>query len=538
VIAPAPVRLQQTCEVRVHLKNEGTDLLRDVRCELDLPSALVIEGVSGASAVGGRLTFADIPPGAPLEAALTLRLVEAQISGTSVPLRAIVSAAHQQPLILSAAVETFAMPQLESAQLAVRGMMGPAPFAPGDTIECELSVENVGDGVAERLTIEAHGDAALVPLAGTTRVDGIAVSEYNDRVRLYGTRGLTLAELAPGAPLRVRWQARIAADALDERSLVVRAGVRVGDADPLVVASAPFAIAPRPVRAPAPPPIAETEPSYPPPAPWPEVVPEPEPEYEPEPEPVVMDEVPAHEHDPAIAFVAMRCDLDRLRLARILKQLRSLRDREDGLLFRHVLVPRFFWPDHIDDGAPAFDRERLHMAALLETARESIRTLTTAVLLKIGVPGTDIDTDVIESLHDDRLRSALRALLTELADAPGLVVEPSAGRSLASLTTSVSLATLRRLGAEYGDGDHDDVLATSRVIAFFMTTQSAFPAVQLAMTEYWNELIRTLELCRSTDDLFDIAPQTLDERLAELIDVFDENQERFAGDAEESAAAS
>jgi len=503
-VTKTPVRLHQTFELRLRIANEGTDVLRDVRCALALPSAVAVERITGAVRSGSQLTFADVPPGASIEVSIVARLIEPQRSGTILTLSGTVVARDCDPVGVASTVPVFAQAAIAEPAITLRAL-------PNAVIEAELVLENIGDGIAERVSLAAQAGAGFTPMPGTTRVDGALVSDLGDRVRLYGPYGLALADVAPGIPVRVRWQVTLDPARDPDVPLVLALDVRTGDDAPLTVTSIPFvrAVLPAGVT-----PIVLDEPLAVPTAlsygASPAPVPAPA-SYAPVAESIVPVEAPAEEIvDVAPAYASMRFTLDAQRCSRIVRTLEVLEESVAPTLVKHALVPRLFWPDAIDAGA--FDDERTHVDALLEGAREGVRASTTTALLKLEVPGAVPDAAFVETLDDARMHAALVALVDALAGSTGAVDEapPATNELHATIALDTIDGLARRLDSAIAGSP-----ASSAVIAYFMATRSeTMPAVAAALDAYWVALAAALDACREPVDLLEPASGELEDYLA------------------------
>jgi uncharacterized repeat protein (TIGR01451 family) len=483
-VTTTPVRLHQTFEFRVRVANDGTDVLRDVRCTLALPAAVAIERVTGATRSGPLLSFADVPPGASAEASIVARLVEPQRSGATLTLAGTVVARDCDPVPVASPFSVFAQPSLAAPAVTLRAL-------PNAVVEAEVVLENVGDGIAERVTLAAHAALGFTPLTGATRVDGALVSDTGERVRLYGPYGLAIADVAPGIPVRVRWQVALDPARDPDVPLMLSLDVRAGVAGSLTVASAPF------VRAivPSVPVVVLEEPLAVPSA------------------ASYLGSAPAVETAPPealpVGHASVRFTLDPERRDRIGRTLDVLAARAGASLVRHALVPRLFWPDSIDAGA--LGDERIHVEALLEGAREGVRASTTTALLKLEVPGFVPDEAFAESLDDPRLRAALAALVDALGASSGAANDVIPGPN--DVQGSITLAALEALARRLESAPPGDPASSAAIAAFVATRSSSQPALAAVLEAYWDSLVSALGACREPADLLAASPELLDARL-------------------------
>jgi len=503
-VTKTPVRLHQTFELRLRIANDGTDVLRDVRCALALPSAVAIERITGAVRSGSQLTFADVPPGASLEVSIVARLNEPQRSAAALAVSGTVIARDCDPVAVASTVSVFAQAAIAEPVVTLRAL-------PNSIVEAELVLENIGDGIADRVSLAAQAGEGFTPVLGATRVDGALVSDFGDRVRLYGPYGLAIADVAPGVPVRVRWQVALDPARDPDVPLVLAVDVRSGEDAPHTVMSPPFVratvpagVAPIVLDEPLAVPTASSYAAVQPPAPVP---------YAPVPalDPVAPNEPVEDEIvEVAPAYASVRFRLDAERCTRILRTLDILDASVAPTLVKHALVARLFWPDTIDAGA--FGDERVHVEALLESARDGVRASTTTALLKLEVPGLVPDAAFAETLDDGRMHAALVALVDALAGSTGAVDEASPAED--ELHATIALDTVdglaRRLDAAISGSP-----VSSAVIAYFMATRSeTMPALAGALDAYWSSLAAGLDACAAPGDLLEPASEQLEDHLA------------------------
>jgi len=491
----APVRLHQTFEVRVHITNEGTDVLRDVVASLAPLASIVLERVTGAVRNGTTLSFADVPPGASTEAAIVARLIEPQRSGTALELTGFVTARGCDAVPIATAIPVFAQPALAEPTLALRAL-------PGNVVEAEIVVENIGDGIADAVTLMAHAGAGFEPIPGSTRADGALVSDTADRSRLYGPYGLTIADVTPGIPVRIRWNVELDAARDPDVPLALSVDIRAGEAGSMSVVSRPFV---RALAVPAETPLILEEPL---------AVPTAE-AYAATPSTALSNgasyatpEEPPHEPSRP-AYLSVRFTLNAERRGRVARTLDVLDTHVQGALIKHALVPRLLWPDGIDAGASGEERDQVD--ALLSAARESVRASTTTTLLKLEVPGAVANVALAESLDEPHMRSALAELIDLLAGLSGSIDEPEWGPN--DLHATIALDTVDGLARRL-DAASPGSPISSAVIAYFMSTQcEAMSGLAAALDAYWELLAPALDACRDAGDLLEPAGEELDARL-------------------------
>lgn len=533
VVASAPLRLMQTAELRVHLRNEGTDLLRDVRCVLNLPPGLTIERVVGARRDDEALVLADLPPGAPAEASILVRLVEPQAGDAVLAVGAVVTSEGRDPLALSATVATFGEPALADPIFEVRSASSGGAH-PGDDVECEAVLENLGDAIPARVVLRLRPDAALRVVAHSTRVDGSPAADRAATPRILDERGLVLGGLTPGEPVRIRWRARID-DALDApRTLTPEIEVRVDDGAPLT-ARAALRVEPRGAATPAassytaaaaepdPAPAADVADddcgidapvaAAPAEAPvshngdtdWLTGLPVARGAASAPPEAPYAAPAPPFTAEPHADPVITSLSLDEDRAARLVEQLRVLATSGDLGLYRHALAARLFFPD-------AFDA---HEPATLDAVRERMRRGTGAALLRVQVPGFNATEAWLTSLEDAALRSAILDLTAMLAGAGGAGLPPERHDAITGALDIDELAHVRTLLADAPLGSPASAYAFA---AFAGTRVGANDEASEALRAYRSELLDVLASAPDTVALLEPAPSSLDDALTRLVD--------------------
>jgi uncharacterized repeat protein (TIGR01451 family) len=484
-----PLRPGQTHEIAIRLTNDGSDVLRDARLELDLLPELIIERTQNAQREGPAvLRLGDIAAQTTHESRIAVRLTRARrdraftIDGTLTGRG--ISPVHFESLEIA----TFAEPQFDrDAQL--RSYPGETINA-GDRVTYEVSLRNTGDGPAEHLVVRAVPSNLAVYVPGSTTLNGMALSDDLGTSQLWSQRGLALTDVNPTIELRVRWEMLIisplaAGTPIETRAVLewdgghsvglaaptlrvlstpsLQAGttgtpISVAALQPTLEAPAPEAIVP-----PAPvPPIEE-----PPPA-----LPEPQAQLTAETieAPAVRIEEPAR--GAAVAAPMLYADFWQEELVHAI---RSLEKSDAGGLIPHIFAVRALLPNAIA-GANA------QQAQTAENAARAIRSPLDRFFVRLRVPRLTI---TAKDLEDRDSRFALRALVAAVLDAPAAPL-PAPPAGVVRLSGHVDLEALRRrageleqapLGSvvpwivyahllgeriEYNDGEHSTVLGLYR----------------------------------------------------------------------------
>jgi len=451
-----PLRPGQTHEIAIRFTNDGSDLLRDARLELELPPELLIERTQNAQREGAAvLRMGDVAAQTTHEARVALRLTRARrdrtftIEGTLTGRG--ISPVHFEPLDIA----TFAEPQFErDAQL--RSNPGETINA-GDRVAYEINLRNTGDGPAEHLVVRAVPSNLAVYIPGSTTLSGMALTDDLGTSQLWSQRGLLLTDVNPNIELRVRWEMLIitplaAGTAIETRAVIewdgdrsvglaaptlhvlstpsLQAGttgtpISVAALQPTVEAPASEAIVPAP---PTPPPEELPLPVAPPRVELPAELPA-EPVIE-EPPPRIAEPV----IEAAAAVPVLYLDLSPEELA---QAIRSLEKSDAGGLIPHIFAVRAFFPNAIA-GANA------QIAQTAENTARAIRAPLDRFFVRLRMPRLAI---TAKDLEDRDSRFALRALVEAVLDAPtAQLSERPAG--VVRLSGAVDVATLRRRAGE------------------------------------------------------------------------------------------
>lgn len=420
-----PLRPGQTHEIAIRFTNDGADVLRDARLDLELPAEIVIDRTQNAQRERSNgLRFGDIPAETTHEARIAIRLLRARrdrtfaIEGTLTGRG--ISPVHFQPL----EVTTFAEPLFErDAQL--RGNP-PETVNAGDRVTYEIMLRNSGDGPAEHLVVRAVPSNLAVYVPGSTTLNGMALGDDLGTSQLWSQRGLLLTDVNPAIDLRIRWEMLVIAPlavgtAIDTRAVVewdgghslglaaptlhvlstpsLEAGttgtpISVASLQPALETPAPEAIVP-------PPPVEERpRPAVAPAAPAPIEAAVPRIEA---PMPRIEETAARDEH--AASAPVLYADFSQEELT---QAIRTLEKSDAGGLIPHVFAVRALFPNAIA-GADA------RLAQTVENAVRATRAPLDRLFVRLRVPRLAI---TAKDLEDRDSRFALRGLVSAIVDAP------------------------------------------------------------------------------------------------------------------------
>lgn len=441
-IPSEPLRPGQTHEIAIRFVNDGSDVLRDARLEVELPPELVIERTQNAQRDGANiLHFGDVPAESTHEARIAVRLLrarrdrtfalEATLSGRGI------SVVHFPPL----EVHTFAQPQFEEDG-ELRSNPAESVNA-GDRVAYEVTLRNSGDAPAEHLVVRAVPSNLAVYIPGSTTLNGMALTDDLGTSQLWSQRGLMLTDVNPSLELRIRWEMQIisplaAGTAIDTRAVVEWDGehsiglaapsLRVLSSPSLEAGSAgtPISVAGLQPALEIPPletivpPVEEALRSAAPP---------PRVEAAPAQVPVAHPEEAAPE-ETAPAAPILYADFSE---AELVQAIQTLQKSDAGGLIPHVFAIRAFLPTAIS-GADA------RLSQTVENATRAIRAPLDRFFVRLSAPRLAITS---KDLEDRDSRFALRALVGAILDAPA---EPLTARpaGVVRLSGAVHAEALRR----------------------------------------------------------------------------------------------
>ncbi len=196
-----PLRPSAQGDVVVVLVNEGTDVARDVRLQLDVTPEARIEAVDGATRVGTTLLFGDVGPGTRAEATVRLRLARLVARGTAITLNGRLEAVGLLPFALApVTIPTVAEPRFE----ALMATQPADSVDAGEALYVRLATRNTGDGAAGRLILRAQLPLHTAYLPGSTRINDVPLLDVDGGSVLWSPTGLVLEDVDPGVEVVVR----------------------------------------------------------------------------------------------------------------------------------------------------------------------------------------------------------------------------------------------------------------------------------------------------------------------------------------------
>jgi uncharacterized repeat protein (TIGR01451 family) len=437
-----PLRPGQTHEIAIRFTNDGADVLRDARFELQLPSEIILDRAQNAQREGvNTLRFGDIAAETTHEARVAIRLTRARRE-PNFALEGTLTGRGISPVQFDALeIATFAQPQFEEgAQL--RSYPAESITA-GDRVAYEMTLRNSGDGPADHLVIRTVPSNLAVYIPGSTTLNGMVLGDDLGTSQLWSQRGLLLTDVNPTMELRIRWEMLVIAPlaegtAVDTRAVVEwDGGQSIGLAAPtLQVMSSPSlhaGAAGTPIS------VASLQPQLETPAPEAIVPPaatEP-PRTRPrittttqavQPQPPVLAETATPPEAIAAAAPHLYIEFTHDELT---QAVRTLEKSDAGGLIPHIFAIRALFPAAIS-GADA------RLAQTVENAARAIRAPLDRFFVRLRVPRLAI---TAKDLEDRDSRFALRALVAAVIDAPATalstrpqgVVRVSGGADVESL---------------------------------------------------------------------------------------------------------
>lgn len=448
-VQPEPLRPGQTHEIALRFTNDGSDVLRDARLDLELPPELVVERAQNARREGAlTLRFGDIPAETTHEARVAVRLVRSRRDRTF-PIEGTLSGRAISPVHFEQLeITTFAEPQFESG--AELRSNPPEAVNAGDRVAYEIVLRNSGDGPAEQLTVRAVPSNLAVYAPGTTTLNGMSLGDDLGTSQLWSQRGLMLTDVNPGIELRVRWEMLVisplaAGTPIDTRAVLEwDGGHSLGLAAPaLRVLSAPSLAA---GTAGTPISVAALHPALE--APAPEKLAPPAPEERPRPGvPVLADadaaepqiETPAESSEEPAAPIPVRSPLLYVDYTQeeLTQAIRTLEKSDAGGLIPHIFAARTLLPNAIA-GADA------RLAQSMENAAVAIKAPLDRFFVRLRAPRLAVSA---KDLEDRESRLALRALLDAATEAPAGDEDPRPD-GIVRLIGSVDTGVLRKRAAD------------------------------------------------------------------------------------------
>lgn len=199
-----PLRPARHGDVHLALVNEGTDVARDVRVQLEITSAARIEAVEGATRVGSALLFGDVAPGERVEATVRLRLARLVARGTTIAVNGRLEAVGLLPFGLAPlTIPTIAEPRFDEGA-SLRTQPSETVDA-GEALFVRLAIRNTGDGAAGRVTVRGQLPVRSTYLPGSTSVNDVPLLDVDGGSVLWSKPGLTLEDVDPGVEIGIRY---------------------------------------------------------------------------------------------------------------------------------------------------------------------------------------------------------------------------------------------------------------------------------------------------------------------------------------------
>lgn len=447
-VQPEAMRPGQTHDIAIRFTNDGADVLRDARLQLDLPAGLVIDRAQNAHREGpATLRLGDVPAETTHEARVAVRLTRARrdrtfalegtLSGRGI------SPVHFEPLEITA----FAEPQFEAD--AKLDSNPPETVNAGDRVAYEITLRNSGDGPAEHLVVRAVPSNLAVYVPGTTTLNGLALGDDLGTSQLWSQRGVSLTDVNPAMELRIRWEMLViaplsAGTAIDTRAVIEwDAGHTLGLAaptlhvlstpslaagsagTPISVASLQPALETPPLEAIVPPAVLDAAPSSTLPH-LEEARAGAEPRIEAPPV-----EQPAQSGGPR---PVLYIDFSQEELT---QAIRALEKSDAGGLVPHVFAVRALFPTAVASGDPG-------LSQTIENAARAIRSPLDRFFVRLRVPRLSI---TAKDLEDRDSRFALRSLVTAVLDVQGEPLE-SRPEGVVRLSGETDPAALRDRASE------------------------------------------------------------------------------------------
>lgn len=541
VASNEPLRPHRFADVIVRFTNAGSDVLRDARLSLDLPSELVVERAIDARRDREGLAFGDVPAETTHEARVTLRLLR--------PVQ------HDRPLVLEGflrgrgispvqfaplEIPTFAQPEFaQSAQL----LAAPSELVnAGEHVYYEIRVRNNGDGPADRLIVRVIPTNLAVYVPSSTTVNGLSLADDAGASQLWAQRGLVLADVNPGVELRVRWEMAVISPLAAGTTLETRAVLEWGDGDTVAIAAPALKVQAQPslgeTAVGTPLSIARVfpseEPAYEPPP-----LPQPEPEYPQapmlQPTAVVPEEAPPRAIAEVIAGQTERIEAPAppvlapaprtieaapgpvvyvdFAADRLEHTLKLLERSDAGGLIQHLFTLRMLFPENAVAATPS-------LAAAFAQASRTLRAPLERFFVRLRMPRLAVTG---KDLEDRESRAALRSLIAELVlAAPSSYAQPPAGVVRVEGTFSVDV--LRALISELDTAPLGAVTPWVINAQLFGTSLLHDGERNDALGEYREQVLRVLTVLSELpiDEFHRVLTtsvnRSLDESLARVLD--------------------
>lgn len=414
------LRPHKMLDLALRFTNGGSDVLRDARLLLTLPSQLQVERAIDARRDSDGLLFGDVAPEGTHTARLTLRLLHPVAENRALVIEGWLHGKGISPVPFPPLeVPTFAQPQFDAdAQLV---------SAPTETVHAgerlyyELRLRNSGDGAADRLLVRVVPTNLAVYVPASTMINGMPIPDDSGVSQLWSHRGLALADVNPGVALQVRWEMMVMVPLASGVPLDTRAVLEWSDGHTLAL-SAP------PLRALTQPSLAESSAGtaisiariFPSDVPH-DIAALPEPENL-----VAMPMLETEESSEETPPRALTELIERAALPTVddaarapvlyldftvehLSHTVTILERSNvGGLVQHLFALRMLFPEHLVGASQP-------LAASLENASRVVRAPMERLFVRLRMPHLTISG---KDLEDRESRFALRTLVDDLAAAP------------------------------------------------------------------------------------------------------------------------
>jgi len=239
--ATEPLRPSGQGEVHVAVVNDGTDVARDVRLQLEVSDAARIEAVDGATRVGTTLLFGDVQPAARAEATVRLRVARLVARGTVILVNARLEAVGLLPFALApVTIPTTAEPRFDDG--ATLQTQPSETVDAGEALFVRLSARNTGDGAASRLVVRAQMPEHTTYLPGSTAVNDVPLLDVDGSSVLLSKTGLVLEDVDPGVEIAVRYCAIVSTPLAAGMLIEAHADVSWDGGGTLALSSAPVRV--------------------------------------------------------------------------------------------------------------------------------------------------------------------------------------------------------------------------------------------------------------------------------------------------------
>ena len=432
------LRPGKTHDIVIRFTNDGSDVLRDARLDLLLPSELVLDRAQNARREGRSLLFGDIPAETTHEARVTVRLARPPKRERTLVLEGTLSGRGISPVRFSdLEIATFAEP--EFGRDAVLRSNPAETIKAGERIAYEVELRNSGDGPAESLVLRAIPSNLAVYVPGTTQINGVTIPDDLGTSQLWSQHGLALTDVNPEVELRVRWEMLVispiaAGTAIDARVVVDWDGNHsmALAAPTLHVLSSPSleaGAAGTPIS------VAQLAPQLEAPAPEHIVPPSAA-------RTVATAETPAAETLPGEAEEAAAEPPEIVRPLPVLyvdytqeqltQAVRTLEKSDAGGLIPHIFAIRALFPNAVAGANPALEQ-------IVANAANAVRAPLDRLFVRLRMPRLTI---TAKDLEDRESRFALRGLVDALGQAPSAELERREPR-IVRLSGTVDIDALR-----------------------------------------------------------------------------------------------